>query len=319
MFMRKLQGLQVQILICEEVLEAIFDECDKNDEDETGGRIIGFFSQSGNKLSIKACGIIGPGPEARRSPTSFFQDGAYQEAAFRSVEVRYPDIEHLGNWHTHHVNGLKTLSSGDVETYKRIVNHDKHNTDFFYALLVVAKNRASWKERYVVRHFLLRRGEDLVQEISSSKIKRIKEPALFLDNIRRTEEVPRRVADSASRTFSQSSSGPVRAIDKQVISETFPSVKAFFSRQADSLYWRGKIVLIDGTSVEIIVLESDTNNNPSYSIALSGASAQLFRVSELYRKRSFDSAWKAVWSLERDLNREIFNSVKSTSVYRRDE
>ena len=42
-------------------------------------------------------------------------------------------IEHLGNWHTHHVNGYPNLSGGDVATYRRIVNHELHNLDFFYA------------------------------------------------------------------------------------------------------------------------------------------------------------------------------------------
>ena len=101
----------------------------------------------------------------RRSPTSFFQDGEYQETIFRKIEAEHTEIEHLGNWHTHHVNGLNTLSSGDIETYKRIVNHEKHNTDFFYALLVVSKNQTFYnRERYLMKHFLFKRGESLVYE-----------------------------------------------------------------------------------------------------------------------------------------------------------
>lgn len=315
MFKRKhIEGLQVDISICKDVLETIFDECDRNDQNETGGRIIGYFNQRANKLSIKACGVIGPGPNARRSPTSFFQDGAYQETVFRKIETDYPDIEHLGNWHTHHVNGLNTLSSGDIDTYTRIVNHDKHNTDFFYALLVVAKNHAFHRERYVVKHFLFKRGEAFVHEIPSSQVKSIKEPAVFLGRVKATEEIPKKETKPPSLAPSQSTGDSVRARDKEVISEMFPSVKAFFSKQANSLYWRGKLDLVDDTPVEIIVLESINGGKLSYSIALSGSSAEPFQCNRLYLKRSFDSAWKAIYSLERDLNREIFKKLKSMSV-----
>ena len=81
-------------------------------------------------------GVIEPGPEARRTRTSFFQDGDYQTEVFRRLEEQDPAIEHLGYWHTHHVNGYPRLSGGDVATYRRIVNHELQNLDFFYALLV---------------------------------------------------------------------------------------------------------------------------------------------------------------------------------------
>lgn len=315
MFKRKhIEGLQLDISICQDVLETIFDECDRNNEDETGGRIIGYFDQSANKLSIKACGVIGPGPNTRRSPTSLFQDGEYQETVFRRIEADYPEIEHLGNWHTHHVNGLNTLSTGDIDTYKRIVNHDKHNTNFFYAILVVAKNRAFQRERYVVKHFLFKRGGSLVYEIPSSQVKSIKEPAVFLGGVRATKEISKEETKSASLTSSQSAGNSIRARDKDVISEMFPAVKAFFSKRADSLYWRGQLYLIDDTPVEVIVLESINGSRLSYSITLSGPKAELSQCKQLYLNRSFNSAWKAIRSLEHDLNREIFKKIESTSV-----
>ena len=36
-------------------------------------------------LLIRALGVIEPGPNARRSPTSFFQDGEYQTEVFRQT------------------------------------------------------------------------------------------------------------------------------------------------------------------------------------------------------------------------------------------
>lgn len=308
---KKIVGLRVKISICKDVLEAIFDECDRNDVDETGGRIVGFYSQSGNKLNIKACGLIGPGSNARRSPTSFFQDGAYQETVFRKIETEYPEIEHLGNWHTHHVNGLNTLSAGDVDTYKRIVNHEKHNTDFFYALLVVAKNRTFYnRERYLVKHFLLKREESLIYEVPSAQVKIIKEAAVFIDKAKVIQGVPKKETLADSLISTQPMIKHIRARDKEFISEMHPELKTFLSKQTSSLYWRGKIKLIDNTSVELLVLESINEGKPAYSIALTTLSAQLFQCHRSYLKRNFDSAWKAIYLLERDLNREIIEKIK---------
>ena len=122
------------------VLESIFDDCDRYDHDETGGRIVGGGRRGADgSLEVTVTGVIEAGPNARRSSTSFFQDGDYQAEIFRQIESAHPDVEHLGNWHTHHVNGFPNLSGGDIATYRRIVNHEKHNLDFFYALLVVSR------------------------------------------------------------------------------------------------------------------------------------------------------------------------------------
>src|SRR5262245_14169366 len=113
---------QTRVALPHAALTVVFDECDGFDHDETGGRVIGTYNVEGSHLSINVTGIIESGPRARRSAVSFFQDGEHQERIFREIERHHPAIEHLGNWHTHHVNGLPTLSGGDIETYHRIVN-----------------------------------------------------------------------------------------------------------------------------------------------------------------------------------------------------
>ena len=308
---KKIEGLQVKISICKDALEAIFDECDRNSVDETGGRIVGYYRQRDNKLNIEARGLISPGPNARRSPTSFFQDGEYQEAIFRKMEAEHPEIEHLGNWHTHHVNGLNTLSSGDINTYKRVVNNEKHNTDFFYALLVVAKNRTFYnRERYSVKHFLLKRGESLVYEIPGSQVKITKERGIFIDEVKAIDETAEKEFVSTSLIPGEPTINQIRARDKEFISEMYPELRPFFSKQTKSLYWRGKINLIDNSSVEIFVLESINEGKPSYSITLAASSRHLFQCHRLYLKRNFDSAWKAIYLFERDLNQEMLEKIK---------
>jgi hypothetical protein len=145
------------------ILEGIFTECDRYAVDETGGRLLGFYSWRQTDLRIDVKALLPAGPNAQRTSVSFFQDGEYQERLFRAVEKQRPQIEHLGNWHTHHVNGLRSLSQGDCETYAKCVNSPQHNTNFFYALLVTHKTPHE-PMRYAVRHFVfIRYGTEFAE------------------------------------------------------------------------------------------------------------------------------------------------------------
>ena len=146
--------------ISNSVLGEIFQEYDKYDDLETGGRLCGVYNREHDTMMVVA--QIGPGPNARRTRTSFFQDGEYQEPVFRSLERKLPEIQHLGNWHTHHVNGLETLSQGDIDTYRRSVNSPNHAHDLWLALLVTKKYGPM---NYGFKKFLLRRGGSDVFEV----------------------------------------------------------------------------------------------------------------------------------------------------------
>jgi integrative and conjugative element protein (TIGR02256 family) len=162
------------------VIASIFRECDRFDTHETGGALIGTYRgtpKSGISITVK--GVIGAGPNASRTATSFFKDGEYQERIFREIERKHPEIEHLGNWHTHHMNGYPTLSAGDRATYHRNVNSNKHNTDFFYAFLVTESVKpGSVDHHYRVKHFILYRGDEGEYELAASQMTTIDEPAL---------------------------------------------------------------------------------------------------------------------------------------------
>ncbi|MBI5778299.1 MAG: hypothetical protein HZA49_02460 [Planctomycetes bacterium] len=310
---KKIETMQIKISICKDVLEAIFDECDKNKINETGGRIVGFFAQQDNKVEIKVCALIAPGPNARKSPVSFFQDGEYQEMIFRKIESSYPEIEALGNWHTHHVNGLDALSRGDIETYTRTVNHTKHNIDFFYALLVTSKNDAFFKHgRYIVKHFLFKKGAVAGFEIPHSKIKIIKEPAIFIDRGEDADERPNKEVLTDTTATSQIAIKQIRTRDKEIISKMYPDIETFLSKQTNSILWRGNIKLIDDSLVEILIAESILEDKPLYYIVVSSPNGQFFKCNKLYMERSFDSAWKALYLFERDLNREIFKGIENS-------
>lgn len=171
---------EVRVVMHEPVLQAIFDECDLHDYAETGGRLVGTYrTEPESHIELTVSGMIEPGPEAKRTPTSFFQDGKHQERVFRHLELELPELEHLGNWHSHHVNGYPTLSEGDKVTYHRIVNHPKHNTDFFYAILVVKKNPRRCRSRYSVKHFVLFRNQSGETELSPSQVQIVSRPIIW--------------------------------------------------------------------------------------------------------------------------------------------
>ena len=296
---------KVNIQILKAVLEAVFDECDRFDKDETGGRIIGSYQKKGTSYEIKALGVIPAGPNARRTPTSFFQDGKYQENFFRLIEQHYPEVEHLGNWHTHHVNGLHKLSGGDEATYQRIVNHANHNTDFFYALLVVRRT-PDRKRRYEVKHYFLRRGDAAVYEIPDDEVRVVDEPPLLPPGAKEHEmsNIP------SNQTDVPANANPERVKDQDFFSEFYPDFRPVFSKTLGALCWKGKLALIDGSQADVAAVERLKNDTPIYSVAMAGQMRLRDGAMAKYKDRSFKTARQAVFHLEKDLNHELYRNKK---------
>ena len=296
--MRDVQAVRVEI--AGEALESVFEECDRYDRDETGGRMVGHFTVERGTLVVQARGVIEPGPNARRTSTSFFQDGDYQTKVFRRIEEEDPRIEHLGNWHTHHVNGYPRLSEGDLATYRRIVNHELHNLDFFYALLVTERRGGrAGLERYAVRHYVLFRGDEGVYEV---------EPA----DVRITDEAriwPKAAGTAEERTGSESAgrdgAAAVRAHDRRVLGAMFPSLKPRLSARSGMFFWKGPLPLVDGTEAKLRVVEVEGDDGLAYHARVTPASAE---AAELCAS-PFESASKAARALELRLNRAIYESA----------
>jgi hypothetical protein len=292
------------IAIARGALESIFDECDKYDADETGGRLLGTYRHDNGRYDIQVTGVLEPGPNAERSPTYFLQDGEYQEKQFRAIEASHPDIEHLGNWHTHHVNGYPTLSGGDKQTYFKTVNHEKYNTDFFYALLIVSKN-PSGDPRYAVKHFMFRRGDDTIYEIPARDVRLTDAPVLRPPQVRDTVEVcaPRPQGDTRAPN-------PERAKDQEFFAEFHPGLKALFSKDMSTLYWKGRLALLDGSCPLVVTMEDPDDKERAYSIAASSANPVIADILAKYKERKFRSARHAVMHLERDLNQALYHVKK---------
>lgn len=307
----------VRIVLPRAALEAVFDECDRYDEDETGGRVLGTYEKLNELLTIRVSAILDPGPGARRTNTSLFQDGEYHERIFRKIERQYPSIEHLGTWHTHHVNGFPTLSGGDISTYHRIVNHRDHNTDFLYALLVVDRHKISRSHsssRYSVKHYLLLRGDSNVYEIRPTDIE-ITDDSLTWTNSRAiadsTVSSSRAVMPPANMASNElvPKSRVERVYDKEMLADTYPSIRPYTSPRL-GLYWRGMIALLDGSNVEIVVVESIAAGSVNYTATLRSAPSPLSEVLERIQSQEFPSARAAIFATERLCNRALYNQLR---------
>jgi hypothetical protein len=293
------QTEDVRLILPQAALAVVFDECDGFDQDETGGRVIGTYKEHGGKLVLTISGIIEAGPQAQRSAVSFFQDGEHQERVFRKIESGHPEIEHLGNWHTHHVNGLSTLSNGDVETYHRTVNHAKHNTTFFYALLVTAKRKTKDPlHRYSVKHYIFRRGDDRVYEIPERQVEIVDAPLLWPVEQKHNSNGPKPATGNLGAQ-------PERVYDQDILREFYQGIRPFSSPKL-GLYWRGPVELVDGSKVEIVVLENLTSGLPSYSVTLRAAPALLTAVADELAQQEFPSARGALITAERRCNSALY-------------
>ena len=295
----------VRVEIAAEVLQSVFEECDRYDHEETGGRVIGHFAMDGDAVVIQARGVIEPGPNARRTRTSFFQDGNHQTEVFRQIEEDDPTIEHLGNWHTHHMNGYPTLSVGDMATYRRIVNHELHNLDFFYALLVTHKNDGRpGLDRYGVRHYVFFRGDGAVHEIAKADVKVTQEPRVWP-----TDRLSPAHARGEDGMEGDRTSGPVstavRARDKIALAVLFPSLEPRLSVPTGTLFWKGRLPLVDGSEIDVRVAEVDDNGDLLYHPVVSPVSEG---VAELCGT-PFASATHAVRALELQMNRDIYEAA----------
>jgi hypothetical protein len=303
MFRSKKPAVTFSVSIAKGALESIFDDCDKFNVDETGGRILGTYSQSGTHIDVKVLGVLEAGPNAERSPVYFLQDGDYQEKLFRAIEEAHPEIEHLGNWHTHHVNGLQTLSGGDKTTYTKTVNHSKHNTDFFYALLVVKKN-AGRNPRYEIKHFFFRRNDNNIYEIPAKDVQLVDAPAL---QPRRPSQAVE-VRDSPGQQGRQDAPNPERAKDQEFFFEFYPGLKALLSKDIGAPYWKGPLSLVDGSRADVVAMENPDDKARSYSIAVSSRNPLIADVLAQYKGRKFPSARHAILHLERDLNQALYTA-----------
>lgn len=179
---------QVELIFDRQVFAFMTEELARHPNEEDGGKYIGYLLSPGDTKvqtghpdawRIVILDFLPGGPNARRSQVEFMPDGPFQEDLFRNAERRDKDIEHVGTWHSHHCNGLQTLSGGDVRGYFATVNKTAYRLDFFVASLVKRVPRDPHATDWI-DHFLFVRGDNRYYDLSED-VKLLDMPTPFGD------------------------------------------------------------------------------------------------------------------------------------------
>ncbi len=216
----------------------------------------------------------------------------YQEALFRRIEARDPSIEHVGTWHSHHCNGLETLSGGDIDGYFKTVNKPAYNLDFFVASLVKRIPKTVDDPDWI-DHFLFLRGAHEYSQITGS-VKVIDWRSTFGD-ITRQATTPQQVKRESTRREQEELQAPVvwfdtgegrsvLAADKRFFDSTFESVTA--TRRESQVTITGRV-----GSRTVAVTYPYGAGEEQISILVEDQAASVMRIECSLRHRSF--AYKA--------------------------
>lgn len=167
-----------QVIVPVKVAERFTKEINDHPHVEVGGKYVGFIRGVARHdtleerlravpgLTFEVVDYIDDGPAAQRTAGFHRGDPDWQTAEFRRLEAAQPDIEQLGSWHSHHPNGLRELSPGDVHGYQETVDDLGHNHDYFFVSLGV-----DLKGFVTARHYLFIRGSKKYVELPMAAFK----------------------------------------------------------------------------------------------------------------------------------------------------
>jgi hypothetical protein len=117
---------------------------------ETGGELYGLYLPSGAFVVLLA---TGPGPRARRTATSFFQDADVFRRTTRHLFETHA-LQCGGSWHSHHSLSLAEPSGGDSATVVRAMErHDVSDFTLVIANLSNAEGRPDPRGLATLRGF----------------------------------------------------------------------------------------------------------------------------------------------------------------------
>lgn len=248
-------GLNIVVEISNTVITRIRDTILRSDVEE-GGKLIGKISQNNNTVLIKVINYIDSGPRVNNSMTHLYPNGDYQEAMFRVIETMDPEIEHLGSWHSHHCNGLDTLSSGDVIGYQKSVNNPQYHLDYFLVLLVTGIVGDQPK----IKYHLFYRNQDKYHQINESSIRIIPATSTYEKLLESAEEVAFSyryspasqigIQDHDESLLKENTDNLLkrtRKTDQQWLTDKFSSVTTFQNKNTGAIGWRWEVPFVDET------------------------------------------------------------------------
>nr|WP_294864226.1 Mov34/MPN/PAD-1 family protein [uncultured Pseudogulbenkiania sp.] len=114
-----------QVWLSQSAFKVITAEANRVYPLETGGILLGYFSENGIPVVVVA---IGPGPDGEHKRTRFLPDHSWQcEQIDFFYEKSHGNWKYMGDWHTH-PDGIPQMSWLDKRTLKTIAKHSEAKT-----------------------------------------------------------------------------------------------------------------------------------------------------------------------------------------------
>jgi integrative and conjugative element protein (TIGR02256 family) len=145
------------VWLAQKVIDSMLDEATAVAPNETGGMLLGYEGMDAPEPVVTE--VIGPGPNARHSPSRFEPDADWQQG---EVERIYADsgriTTYLGDWHTH-PRGPARPSRKDRRTARRIARSKEARAPA-PLMLIAGRDEKEWT---IVCYRLRRRRLEPVQ------------------------------------------------------------------------------------------------------------------------------------------------------------
>jgi hypothetical protein len=242
-----------------DVVQRAADEIRANPSIEVGGKFVGYveghlvptardWRSQFQAMTITILGYLDVGPRADRSAVHHLSDTDYQFALFQRLLKDFPDLEFVGIWHSHHPNGLRTLSIGDLSTGRRTVNSTGHDLPFLLSSLAVDTEGLTGG-----RHFAFIRDHRRYYELHRSAVRVVHGPNPVPAAIERfavevREEVSR-AAPVPVRWFDTDAGRQVLRADQAWL-RTYPGLAPFV--RDGSIVWRGTVAAEGPAAIECV-------------------------------------------------------------------
>jgi integrative and conjugative element protein (TIGR02256 family) len=114
---RRRRRLAGTVWVPEQLLALWEEEAAEHAPDETGGMLVGYWSESGGAVITET---IDGGPDAIRRPSRFEPNGAWQQQRLDEIYLQSGRLQtYLGDWHSH-PHGAPRPSFRDRETAKKV-------------------------------------------------------------------------------------------------------------------------------------------------------------------------------------------------------
>ncbi|MEU4095701.1 hypothetical protein [Streptomyces sp. NPDC026673] len=239
--------MRLPLAIHQDVLDRAREEIRAHPHVEVGGKFVGLvegdfrsldrdWDRQLARLRVTVLAYLDAGPGKDRSAVHHHSDTDYQYELFQELLRDRPDLQFLGIWHSHHPNGLRTLSPGDERTGLTAVNGG-HEWDFLLSSLAVDTGGLA-----AGRHFVFLRGHPAPREIDTAGIRVVDGPNPVAEAV---ETAARRLRSGRTRPqvsampawTTQEAGRGLLAEDQAWFGEQLPGMRPYLREGA--LLWQG--------------------------------------------------------------------------------